>query len=200
MSSSAVDLLRAPALYPKTAEGRGSSPSYPRLRLVNRKMVSAVWRWDAWRSLDVRSGSRKAGGMRSRRVLVVCFAILVGSLWVTATAAAARRATTAELMKMSSFSPPASPNGFFIEGLVSTHNSRFGLVLLTPKPPGVTGVRSNPLAAYLFRKPTSRTAREWTFLAQTLLRGNDVSASELQRFCAMTGRRAPDLTPRACRR
>ena len=137
--------------------------------------------------------------MWPRRLLVLCVAILGASHLGTEVAVAARPATTAELMKMSSFTPPASRNSFFIEGLVSTHNVRFGLVLLTPNPPGVTGVRSNPLAAYLFRKPLNPTAQHWTLLAHAFVRGKNVSTSELRHFCTLTKRNAADLTPRACR-
>jgi hypothetical protein len=101
-----------------------------------------------------------------RGVLVVSLVILIGVSEVTGMAAAARPAKTSEMMQMSSFQPPKSANGFLLEGLISTRNARYGMVLLTPKPLDNAVTASNPMYAYLFRKPLRPRVRHWTLVAR----------------------------------
>lgn len=101
---------------------------------------------------------------------------------------------------MSSITPPPTEHGFTIRGLVSTLDPSYAVVLLAPNSAAAATRAMRPVAAYLFRRPAAPHSGQWTFLAQTLLRGADVSGWELRHFCALTRRVAADLLPRACRR
>lgn len=148
--------------------------------------------------VDTAAGTRESDGVRPRGVLVVLLVILVALFEVTGIAAAARPAKTSEMMQMSSFQPPKSANGFLLQGLISTRHARYGMVLLTPKRPDSAVTASNPMYAYLFRKPLRSSVRQWTLVARTVLRGHSLNSSALRKFCALARRDAADLIPRGC--